>query len=95
MRYTIRKVTKADLPKYKVGLYSKAKIIDVGKELTDVEEWNRGIDIFEMLLDKSPNGNYCLELDNPNKEVVSFCGGFEMDNDSIQIHSYITQEKYR
>ena len=46
-----------------------------------------------MLLEKSPAGNYCIELEDGN--VVSFCGEFEMDENSIQIHSYITQTEYR
>ena len=51
------------------------------------------MEIFEMLLDRCPNGNFCIELENG--ELVSFCGGFEMDADSIQIHSFITNVKHR
>jgi len=51
------------------------------------------MEIFEMLLDRCPKGNFCVELENG--ELVSFCGGFEMDDQSIQIHSFITNIKYR
>ena len=51
------------------------------------------MEIFEMLLDRCSNGNFCVELDNG--ELVSFCGGFEMDAESIQIHSFITKIQHR
>ena len=75
----VRLVEKKDLEQY--------------KELTDIQGWNRGMEIFEMLLDRCPKGNFCVELENG--ELVSFCGGFEMDDQSIQIHSFITNIKHR
>ena len=90
----VRQVEKKDLPRY--------------KELTDVEKWNHTLAEYELCLERSPTGAFCVELDDG--KLVSFCSGYNLDENNILVYryliktvekldkvhfSYITEKKYR
>merc|ERR1712062_484957 len=75
--WKIRKVEERDLKRY--------------KELTDIEGWNHGQDMFDFVFG-SKGKAYCLELSG---KLISFCGYFELSEDAFLIISYITDKEYR
>lgn len=78
-RVNIRKVTKNDLELY-VDLMTK-------------ETWNKGIDHTQYMIDNCPGGFWCAEIDSKN--VVAFCGGYDIGNNKAVIVNYVTKKNYR
>jgi len=75
----LRQVEKNDLPRY--------------KELTDVEKWNHGLSEYELVLERSPTGAFCVELDDGT--IAAFCGGYNLDDENVLVYSYVTEKQYR
>ncbi|CBY12308.1 unnamed protein product [Oikopleura dioica] len=71
----IRKVEARDLKRY--------------KKLSDDENWNIEMDIFEKMLETNPNGFWCA-VELSSNQVVSFCGAVDIGNNRAVLSTFIT-----
>ncbi|CAG5079632.1 Oidioi.mRNA.OKI2018_I69.PAR.g9301.t1.cds [Oikopleura dioica] len=78
--FEIRRVEARDLKRY--------------KELCDGEAWNIGMDIFEKMLESTPNGFWCAE-ELSSKHLISFCGAVDIGNKKAIISTFVTDPKRR
>merc|ERR1712227_621192 len=78
-KVTVRKVLKDDLQLY--------------LDLCLKEEWNKGLDQFEMMLETCPDGFWCAEIEG--EKTVSFCGAYDIGNRQAIVANFITKKGYR
>ena len=62
-------------------------------ELCIAENWGIGFDRIQRMVETCPTGFWCADIDS--KGVVSFCGCYDIGDNTAVVTSYVTDKQYR